>query len=97
MQYYGVFENMKISVLGAGYVGMSIAVLLSEKYDVIAFDIDQEKIKKINNKQSPIKDNEIKYLKAQILLSLQLQLIMMQEKTILILVRSRRVLRNVSN
>tara|TARA_B100001027_G_C16265317_1_gene331687 strand:+ start:893 stop:2056 length:1164 start_codon:yes stop_codon:yes gene_type:complete len=50
---------MKISVLGAGYVGMSIAVLLSEKYDVVTFDIDQEKIKKIKNRQSPIKDKEI--------------------------------------
>ena len=49
---------MKISGLGAGYVGMSIAVLLSEKYDVITFDIDQEKIKKIKNGQSPIKDKE---------------------------------------
>jgi UDPglucose 6-dehydrogenase len=55
---------MKISVVGTGYVGLSMAVLLSQYNEVIAFDIDDKKINKINNKISPIKDKEIEvYLK----------------------------------
>lgn len=55
---------MKITVVGLGYVGLSIAVLLSQKYEVIGLDISKDKVEKINNKISPIKDNEIiEYLK----------------------------------
>jgi UDPglucose 6-dehydrogenase len=55
---------MKITIVGTGYVGLSLAVLLSQKYEVFALDIDQNKIDKINNKISPIKDNILeKYLK----------------------------------
>lgn len=55
---------MKISVVGTGYVGLSMAVLLSQYNEVIALDIDEKKINKINNKISPIKDKEIEvYLK----------------------------------
>ena len=55
---------MKIAVAGTGYVGMSIAVLLAQNNDVIALDILQEKVEKINRKESPIIDSEIsQYLK----------------------------------
>ena len=50
---------MKITVVGLGYVGMSLSVLLSQKYQVVALDINNNTIKKINLKQSPIKDNLI--------------------------------------
>ena len=50
---------MKIAVAGTGYVGLSIAVLLSQHNQVIATDIIPEKIEMINNKKSPIQDNEI--------------------------------------
>lgn len=51
---------MKITIVGAGYVGMSLAVLISEYHEVKLLDIDSSKIKKINNKQSPIKDLLVK-------------------------------------
>lgn len=55
---------MKIAVAGTGYVGLSLAVLLSQNYDVMAVDIVDDKIKKINNKISPIQDIYIeKYLR----------------------------------
>lgn len=50
---------MKIAVAGTGYVGMSIAVLLSQNNKVVAVDIVEEKVNKINNKISPIQDKEI--------------------------------------
>nr|MCR4649495.1 nucleotide sugar dehydrogenase [Lachnospiraceae bacterium] len=55
---------MKIAVAGTGYVGMSIATLLSQRNEVVAIDIVKEKVDKINNKISPIQDEEIEdYLK----------------------------------
>lgn len=55
---------MKIAVAGTGYVGLSLAVLLSQYNDVIAVDLIEEKVDKINKKISPIKDEYIeKYLK----------------------------------
>ena len=55
---------MKIAVAGTGYVGLSLAVLLSQKNKVTAVDIIPEKVEKINNGISPIKDKYIeKYLK----------------------------------
>lgn len=55
---------MKIAVAGTGYVGLSMAVLLSQNHDVTAVDIIPEKIDIINSKQSPIIDSEIEdYLK----------------------------------
>jgi UDPglucose 6-dehydrogenase len=50
---------MKITVVGAGYVGLSLAVLISQKYEVIAFDLSEEKVKKINKRNSPIHDLEL--------------------------------------
>lgn len=57
------FNSLKIAVAGTGYVGLSIATLLSQHHEVCAVDIVQEKIDLINNKKSPIKDEYIeKYL-----------------------------------
>lgn len=54
---------MKIAVAGTGYVGLSIAVLLSQHHQVVAVDIIPEKVNLINQKQSPIQDDYIeKYL-----------------------------------
>ena len=54
---------MKIAVAGTGYVGLSLAVLLSQKYEVKAIDIVPEKVELINNRKSPIQDEYIeKYL-----------------------------------
>jgi UDPglucose 6-dehydrogenase len=50
---------MKITVAGTGYVGLSLATLLSEKHEVIALDIIEEKVEKINNRISPIQDEYI--------------------------------------
>lgn len=50
---------MKITVAGTGYVGLSLAVLLSQANEVTAVDIDEDKVKKINRRISPIKDEYI--------------------------------------
>ena len=57
------FKDLKIAVAGTGYVGLSIATLLSQHHQVIAVDIIPEKVDLINNKKSPIQDDYIeKYL-----------------------------------
>ena len=57
------FKDLKIAVAGTGYVGLSIATLLSQHHEVTAVDIVPEKIELINNKKSPIQDDYIeKYL-----------------------------------
>ena len=57
------FEDLKIAVAGTGYVGLSIATLLSQHHKVMAVDIISEKVEMINNKKSPIQDEYIeKYL-----------------------------------
>ncbi len=52
-------ENMNITVVGTGYVGLSVATLLAGKHNVIALDVDEEKVNMINNRISPIKDDYI--------------------------------------
>ena len=49
---------MRITVAGIGYVGLSNAILLSQKNEVIAFDVSSKKVDKLNNKTSPIIDAE---------------------------------------
>ena len=57
------FKDLKIAVAGTGYVGLSIATLLSQHHKVTAVDIIPEKVELINNKKSPIQDEYIeKYL-----------------------------------
>ena len=57
------FKNIKIAVAGTGYVGLSIATLLSQHHHVTAVDVIPEKVEKLNNKISPIQDDYIeKYL-----------------------------------
>ena len=56
-------RNYKIAVAGTGYVGLSIATLLSRHHQVTAVDIVPEKVEMINNRKSPIQDDYIeKYL-----------------------------------
>ena len=57
------FKNIKVAVAGTGYVGLSIATLLSQHHYVTAVDVIPEKVEKLNNKISPIQDDYIeKYL-----------------------------------
>ena len=57
------FNSLQIAVAGTGYVGLSIATLLSQHHKVTAVDVIPEKVEKINNKISPIQDDYIeKYL-----------------------------------
>lgn len=58
-------EKMKIAVAGTGYVGLSLAVLLSQHNEVRALDIVSEKVEKINAFQSPIQDDEIELFLAE--------------------------------
>ena len=53
------FEDLKIAVAGTGYVGMSIATLLSQHHQVTAVDVIPEKVEKINKRISPIQDEYI--------------------------------------
>ena len=57
------FSELKIAIAGTGYVGLSIATLLSQHHEVTAVDVIPEKVEKINNRISPIQDEYIeKYL-----------------------------------
>lgn len=53
------YKDLKIAVAGTGYVGLSIATLLSQKHHVTAVDVIPEKVEKINNRISPIQDEYI--------------------------------------
>lgn len=57
------FNDIKVAVAGTGYVGLSIATLLSQHHHVTAVDVIPEKVEKLNNRVSPIQDDYIeKYL-----------------------------------
>ena len=57
------FKDIKVAIAGTGYVGLSIATLLSQHHHVTAVDVIPEKVEKLNNKISPIQDDYIeKYL-----------------------------------
>ena len=63
-------KKTKITVIGSGYVGMSLSVLLAQHNDVTILDIDATRVGKINNKQSTVADTEIKSFLAEKSLSL---------------------------
>ena len=63
LKYMRDFKDIKVAVAGTGYVGLSIATLLSQHHHVTAVDVIPEKVEKLNNKISPIQDDYIeKYL-----------------------------------
>jgi len=63
-------NKTKITVVGSGYVGMSLAVLLAQHNDVVVLDVDASRVKKVNNKQSTVADAEIEAFLADKALSL---------------------------
>ena len=65
------FQDLKIAVAGTGYVGLSIATLLSQNHQVTAVDVIPEKVEKLNNKISPIQDEYIEKYLAEMNLNLR--------------------------
>jgi UDPglucose 6-dehydrogenase len=63
-------NKTKITVVGSGYVGMSLAVLLAQHNDVVVLDVDPARVEKVNNKQSTVVDTEIEAFLAEKELSL---------------------------
>lgn len=59
------FEDIKIAVAGTGYVGLSIATLLSQHHEVTAVDIIPEKVELVNQRKSPIRDKELEEFLAE--------------------------------
>lgn len=59
------FEDIKIAVAGTGYVGLSIATLLSQHHEVTAVDIVPEKVELVNQRKSPIRDKELEEFLAE--------------------------------
>jgi UDPglucose 6-dehydrogenase len=64
-------NETKITVVGSGYVGMSLAVLLAQHNDVVVLDVDPARVEKVNNKQSTVADAEIEAFLADKELSLK--------------------------
>jgi UDPglucose 6-dehydrogenase len=64
-------KKTKITVVGSGYVGMSLAVLLAQNNDVVVLDVDPARVEKVNNKQSTVADAEIEAFLADKELSLK--------------------------
>ena len=52
-------ERVKVTVVGSGYVGMSLAVLLAQQNDVTVLDIDSERVDKVNRRESTVADPDI--------------------------------------
>ena len=65
-----MIKKTKITIVGSGYVGMSLAVLLAQHNDVLVFDIDESRVGKINNNQSTVVDVDIETFMAKKDLSL---------------------------
>ncbi|MDG2297495.1 MAG: nucleotide sugar dehydrogenase [Gammaproteobacteria bacterium] len=65
-----MINKTKITVVGSGYVGMSLSVLLAQHNDVVVLDVDPARVHKINNNQSTVADTEIESLLAEKSLSL---------------------------
>ena len=63
-------DKTKITVVGSGYVGMSLAVLLAQHNDVVVLDVDPSRVEKVNIKQSTVADTEIELFLAEKHLSL---------------------------
>ena len=63
-------SKTKITVVGSGYVGMSLSVLLAQRNDITVLDIDQDRVDKINSRQSTVSDAEIQLFLAEKSLSL---------------------------
>ena len=63
-------DKIKITVVGSGYVGMSLAVLLAQHNDVVVLDVDPSRVTSVNNKQSTVADAEIEAFLAEKELSL---------------------------
>ena len=58
-------KKIKITVVGSGYVGMSLSVLLAQHSDVMVLDINAERVDRINNRQSTVADDEIEAFLAE--------------------------------
>ena len=52
-------EKIKITIVGSGYVGLSLAALLAQHNEVVVLDIDPSRVTSVNNKQSTVADTEI--------------------------------------
>ena len=63
-------SKYQITVVGMGYVGLSVAVMLAQRHEITAVDILLEKVEKINNRISPVKDDELQYYFQNVPLSL---------------------------
>ncbi len=62
---------MKIAIAGCGYVGLSMAVLLAQRHEVVAYDLSEARVDQINRKQSPIKDPDIEHYLSTLALNLR--------------------------
>ena len=82
-------KNYKIAVAGTGYVGLSIATLLSQHHQVTAVDIVPEKVELINNRKSPIQDDYIEKYLAEKELNLTARVVLVKSTTLVVTMRSR--------